>query len=487
MAARRWPDGYVCSGCFAVACETYGHCVRCGVHRLLPGIGDNGDHLCTDCAGGLGDFTCQRCGEEGWREQVGTCSRCVLRDRMTAALDDGSGRIRLDLAPFFDMVCAMSRPRSGILWLTKPHVPPILRALSQGEVPLTHAGLSTLTPWRSVIYVRDLLVASGVLPPVDRFLFLFEQWLTAWLAGVEDMEHRSLLTQFANWHVLRQLRDVAEHTSVGPYRNVNARCQLRRAAAFLHYLAASDRGLRDCGQADLERWFAIASRAERDQVRPFLTWAIRRHIVVGVHLPPTIRNGVAPITHQRRLELIRRIHDDDSIPLQDRVVGLLILLYAQPLIKITRLTVADLKIAEPTPDPDADTTACQEMEVRLRLGAEAVPIIPPFSNLLLAHVTRRSNQTTATNPASTLLFPGRRAGQPIHPGSLRLRLQRLGIPNLNGRTRAIRDLLLQAPPAVIALLLGYDPGRAEVIAAEVGAVWSRYPACRGDEADRPRS
>jgi hypothetical protein len=42
------------------------------------------------------------------------------------------------------------------------------------------------------------------------------------------------------------------------------------------------------------------------------------------------------------------------------------------------------------------------------------------------------------------LFPGRRAGQPIHPGSLRLRPHRLGIPNLNGR---IRGLLQQAPPA----------------------------------------
>jgi hypothetical protein len=40
--------------------------------------------------------------------------------------------------------------------------------------------------------------------------------------------------------------------------------------------------------------------------------------------------------------LIRRVHDDESIPLQDRVVALLILLYAQPLIKIARLTVADI-------------------------------------------------------------------------------------------------------------------------------------------------
>lgn len=105
-------------------------------------------------------------------------------------------------------------------------------------------------------------------------------------------------------------------------------------------------------------------------------------------------------------------------------MALLILLYAQPLIKIARLTVADVEL-------DAG-------EVRLRFGVgEAVPIIAPFSDVLLDHIATRSNQTTATNSASTLLFPGRRAGQPVHPGSLRLRLHRLGIPNLNGRTRAI--------------------------------------------------
>lgn len=138
-----------------------------------------------------------------------------------------------------------------------------------------------------------------------------------------------------------------------------------------------------------------------------------------------MRATATPITQTERLQLIRRVHDDERIPLQDRVVALLILLYAQPLIKIARLTVADVEL---------DTG-----EVRLRLGVgEAVPIISPFSDVLLDHIATRSNQTTATNPASTLLFPGRRADQPIHPGSLRLRLHRLGIPNLNGRTRAIK-------------------------------------------------
>lgn len=123
---RKWPDGYLCSGCYAKACETYGVCVGCGIDRLLPGIGASGESLCTDCAGGIGDFTCNRCGLEGLRHYAGICGRCVLADRLAVILDDGTGAVRPELVAFFDSIVAMSRPRSGILWLTKPHVPPIL-------------------------------------------------------------------------------------------------------------------------------------------------------------------------------------------------------------------------------------------------------------------------------------------------------------------------------------------------------------------------
>ncbi len=95
---------------------------------------------------------------------------------------------------------------------------------------------------------------------------------------------------------------------------------------------------------------------------------------------------------------------------------------------------------------------------------------------LTSYIASRSNLTTATNPDSRLLFPGRRAGQPLHPNSLRLRLHTLGIPNLSGRTSAIRELLLQAPAPVVAAMLGYDPTRAEKLATDAGATWKRYAA-----------
>jgi hypothetical protein len=133
----------------------------------------------------------------------------VLGDRLATVLDDGTGKVRGELVPFYDAVRRMRRPRSGLLWLNKPHVPPILRALARSEVPLTHEGLNQLSPWRSVTYVRDLLVDSGVLPPANRFLLMFENWLPGWLTAIPDPEHRKILHRFATWNVLRRLRATA--------------------------------------------------------------------------------------------------------------------------------------------------------------------------------------------------------------------------------------------------------------------------------------
>jgi hypothetical protein len=69
------------------------------------------DLRCTDCAGGLGDFTCTRCGQEDWKHYRGVCGRCVLKDRLAVVLDDGTGQIRAELVPLFDLVTSMERPR----------------------------------------------------------------------------------------------------------------------------------------------------------------------------------------------------------------------------------------------------------------------------------------------------------------------------------------------------------------------------------------
>ena len=468
VAVRRWPDGWLCSSCFAKACETYGVCDGCGVDRLLPGIGPAGQRWCTDCAGGLGDFTCTRCGQEGWNHYRGVCGRCVLKERLALALDDGTGRVRPELVPLFDLVTGMDRPRSGILWLSRPRVPRLLGALARGEVPLTHEGVTSLEPWRSALYLRDLLVTAGILPPVDRFLFLFERWLPGWLADIADPGHRQLLATYAQWRILRSLRTTAAEGPIGHYRQQIARRQLRVAAAFLQHLHAQHTDLADCSQAQLEDWFAHATDADKTGLRPFLNWASSSKQMRRLQTPPTTVSTPTPMTPHDRLAWIQRIHEGEGMDLTERVVALLILLYAQPLTKVARLTVDDITIVDG--------------QMLIRLGDPPAPVPPPFDALIGRYLDARPNLTTATNAGSRWLFPGRRAGQPLHPTTFRLRLHRLGIPNLTGRSRALREMLLQAPPSVVAGMLGYTTDKAEAIAAESGATWKRYAA--GDHTRR---
>lgn len=462
VATKTWPEGHICTGCFAAACETYGRCADCETERLLPGRNKGGRDTCADCAGLPSNFRCSRCGIEGWIQQRGTCDRCVLGDRLNDLLDDGTGHVRRELKPLRDKLTAMPRPRSGLVWLAKPHVPPILRALARGDVPLTHAGLLTLTPWRSVIYVRDLLVSAGVLPEVDRSLLLFEHWLPQWLATVAE-KHQALLRQYATWQVLRELRRSVAQGPVGPYRVNNARSHLRHAARFLADIDVGGTDLADLDQTRLDRWYAAATSTDKDHTRPFLAWLARRRLI-HVDLPQSARTATPPISQAQRATLIRKIYTDPDIELGDQVLGLLVLLYAQPLSRIVRLSIDDVLV--------------DEGAVSIRLGTPPAPVPAPFDVVFLAYIADRPNRATATNPSSRWLFPGRRADQPLHTTSARLRLRTFGIPNLDSRRAAIRNLLKHAPPVVVADMISCHHVHAEAIAAEAGSTWQRYAALR---------
>lgn len=444
--------------------EVFGICESCGTDRLLPGIGPAGQRWCTDCAGGLGDFTCTRCGREGWREHAGVCGWCVLQDRVEEVLDDGTGRIRLELMPLAGLILRMKRPRSGILWLSRPEPQNVLRAIAQGQVPLTHEGIHTLPERRSTAYIRDLMVTAGILPPVDKSLFMFEQWWPEWIATIPDPEHRKMLRLFITWHYLRIFRArVATRGELGYAAPQRARQQLRAAAGFLATLASDGRTLADTTQADLDRLFAEGPPRLREIFQPFLRWAMTTRRMPRLDLPPHIQPPVKLLTQQRRIELIRRVHNGHGMHLTDRVLALLVLLYAQPLTRIQQLTVDEI-----------DTTPDRVLVIRL--GDPPTPVPAPFDDIIRQHLAVRRNQTTAANMTSPWLFPGRASGKPLHTTSLRDRLRKLDIPNLSNRSRAIRELLRQAPPIIVASMLGYSPNGAERIATEYGAIWQRYAA-----------
>jgi hypothetical protein len=116
----------------------------------------------------------------------------------------------------------------------------------------------------------------------------------------------------------------------------------------------------------------------------------------------------------------------------------------------------------------------------LRFGEPASPIPAPVASPLREYIAGCANMTTATNPASRWLFPGRRAGRPCRAEHLSALLGQAGVPASAARGAAIRQQLLKMPAPVVAGALGYPDKTATRLLNEAGSQWSRYAA--GDHA-----
>jgi integrase len=89
-------------------------------------------------------------------------------------------------------------------------------------------------------------------------------------------------------------------------------------------------------------------------------------------LPPAvITQDPEPLHQHRRLAMLRRVLNDDSLPMRARVAAALVLLYAQPVSRIVRLTIDDVT--------DDETT------VTVQLGDPPSPLPEPVADLMRAY------------------------------------------------------------------------------------------------------
>lgn len=388
-------------------------------------------------------------------------TRARLQTRLTELLDDGTGQIRPELQPLADNLIAMPKPDRALYWLANnPHAPSYLQGLARGEIPLTHDGLHELTSWRTAAHLRDLLMDAGALPTVDRQITLFESWTRPRLSSTVNPAHARLLRQFLTWHQLPRMHATARRRSLTPGARNYAAEAFGQAEQLLSWLSQQDVTLGDVTQTELDRWHA--ERPDR-AAEIFLGWAQRNGHSPRLQMPTTsVRAHRPPISQGKRLALTGQALTDDSIALRTRVAACLLLLFAQPVTRIVKLTIDDVLSDGP--------------DVYLRLENPPTPISAPLSGMILVLLESRANMNTATNPDSRWLFPGGRVGQPLTPGALRQRFQALGLPTTPARTSALGQLVLQVPAPVVAAALGYNDNTTEHHRAAAGGNWSRYTA-----------
>jgi hypothetical protein len=283
-------------------------------------------------------------------------------------------------------------------WLAIPTTAATLAALRTGELELTHEAIDGLGATKAVSHLRQVLVATGALPARSEVLARLEKWIGSNLEQIRDDSDRRMVEMFAEWEVLRRRRTKQARRAVS-YTDRD-RSSILRAIELLDWLRQHDRPLADASQADVDLWLVSGPPSRRD-VYAFLHWAERRrlcgHLEVALQVSPL---PVARISVQTVTENAQRLLYDEQLALVDRVAGLLVLLYGQPLSRIVTLTV--------------DRVGARNDAASLRFGVEDIELIEPLGGLVRRLVAERTGHANLIVSDMPWLFPGGRPGVNAH-------------------------------------------------------------------------
>ena len=391
---------------WCLACkQRWIRCAGCGQVAPLRG-GTLDEPLCALCTRPDNAWrSCPSCGQPG-RFHHRRCARCSVTRRLHDLLADNTDTIPADRQVLYRVLAATQRPGTLSAWLDKSSAPQMLRQLAGRAI--THQTLDELPPGKTVEHLRSILIAAEILPTRDEHMMRLEHWVDAAIAERADPDEQHLLRRYALWHMLRRLRQRTRGADITHNQYVLVRQHLRALDA------PAVRWDGPCGVIDTEaRW---------DQAR-------------------------------------RLLHDDTIKP-EDRLAGLLVLLYAQWPAAISRLTI--------------DHTCTSAGQVLIRLGDEPVVLPEPVAALALTVVANRRGKAAVGDPGtSPWLFPGGQPGRPISPYALTERLRHLGLQPARDRSTALFQLATDLPAAVLARMLG--------IHITVAVAWQRASA--GDWTD----
>lgn len=392
---------------------------------------------------------------------------------MRELLGDDDGHIRPELDALYQALVSAERPAMVASWLDKSAAPEILRRLKTSN-QLTHEDLDALPAAKPVEHLRSVLVAVGTLPPRDEQMARLERWVTTTIAQRADPDDQQLLRRYALWHILRRLRRRLNGTHATHNQLVTARQHVRAAITLLDWLAANDLTLAAADQGDLDTWLTSDDAIHRHEAGHFVRWANKQKLT-SLELPAARWGGpTGVIDTEARWEQARRLLHDETIKPEDRVAGLLVLLYAQWPAAISRLTLDDV-----------DTS---DDQVRMHLGRQPIDMPEPLATLVLQLVAnRRGHAVVGDQGTSRWLFPGGQPGRPLSAFQLAERLRQLGLRPGQSRSAALFQLATDLPAALLARMLGVHISVAVAWQRASGGDWTTYAADVSRRADRYRT
>lgn len=491
MVNSRTAEGPICPNCRplpTLLCSICGHTAPCTLSKLtgLPRCGGcrqrqvhctvcgrlRGIHSGTADAPVCGPCTtpdaelwrpCPACGQAERLHAPGPCPRCTLKQRLHELLANDTGSITSKLQPLHDALASAERAATAMSWLSKAIVSTVLSDLGSGRRPLTHEALDELPEGKVIEHIRSVLVATEVLPKRDEQMVRLERHVKDLVTSHATVEGRKILHRYATWHLLRRLRRRSRGKETTHYQLATARQHLRAAVYLLNWLEGQNLTLATCRQTDLERWMTSDDVRLRQEAGHFVRWALAQKITRDLSFPAERWNGPSqPMDEKARWATARRLLHEDTLKSEDRLAGLLLLLYAQWPAAISRLTVDHIEETDGA--------------VRIRLGAVPVELPAPVAELALRQVEVRRSHAVLGRTDSPWLFPGGQPGRPISAWAMGERLRKLGIRLAEARSTALSPLATELPAAVLARTLGIDITVAVKWQRAAAGDWAAYAA-----------
>jgi len=456
----RTADGRpLCGSCSRqrVPCSTCGK-TRTVAARLPPGP------LCSTCyrKNPASFRPCTSCGTTEHLYHHGLCTRCAAREHLLSVLSHDQGGMHPHAEAIYH-VLADSDPAPLMQWLTTSSAVRVLAGISRASLPPGHADLDRYPDSKAVRHLRKILVAGHILPGRDERLAGLEQWIIQKTGQIGDPAERRAVRSFATWHHLRRLRGEARRHRITAEQADYVHNEIRAAITLITWLRNRGTSLASCTQRDIDEWLA-GGPGTCLHARTFLTWAAGRRHAGDVEIPRPARNEIlTQIEDDQRWELVRSLLRDDAHAIEDRVAGLLVLLYGQPLARIARLT--------------RDQVTDSPTGVTLLLGTMPVELPGPLDGIVRQLLSRRhGHAATGRISDHPWLFPGGAPGHPISTAHLKKRLAAVGIHGRSGRNTALMDLAVKLPPVALARLLGIHISTAGTWAERAGGSHAAYAA-----------
>jgi hypothetical protein len=439
-------------------------CASCGSIRTVAARLPAGP-LCSTCYR-KHPASFQPCTECGTTERLyhhGLCTRCASRQHLLSLLADSQGGLHPHAEAIYRLLAA-GDPAWLMEWLTRGSAArDILAEISQASQPPSHADLDRHLPSRAAHHLRKVLVAGSILPDRDERLAGLQRWAAQKTSQVEDPAERRIVRSFATWHHLRRLRGDSQRQHITAEQSDYVHNEIRAALKLITWLRDNGTSLADCAQHDIDTWLT-GGPGTNYHARAFVLWASRRGHTRDLDIPQHPRSELlTQIEEDERWTLVRSLLHDGTRAIEDRIAGLLVLLYGQPIARIARLTRGQI-----TSSPQ---------QVQLLLGTVPLDLPEPLGELVRQLLDRTHGRAALGRSGDQpWAFPGGAPGHPISTAQLKARLARLGIHGRSGRNTALMDLAAKLPPVALARLLGISISTAGAWAERAAGSPAAYAA-----------